>query len=461
MSAMQKYLANLSDILSTKFNNNVIPIALVKHQKKPMYCHKTLSNEDAWKKWEASGMKLVADEEADIGLLIRNREIVVVDFDNKEQAKLFEDNIPEFSVTVKQETKKGFHYFFKGTEQSKQMKMSNHVRACGEEIELDIITTWEKDTAGMITVYPSLNKAWVNSILDVEMLPLPQQFIKFYNEKNPKAKKERKQKNAKEPQHNEDKDTENTSMDYELLKEVVMGLSASRAGNFEDWCQVVWAIYNICHQNNIGDNKRNRLIHNFSEQSSDQYDEDRVDTFIYDCSTYVEHGYKIGTLVMFLKEDNKDLYNKLFNPVKMYNEKKKEWEKTHFKVLYPPSFCTIMDDGYVRIQNKKSFKETYDHEECLTTTASGDKKVTFIDLWFKDSTIRRYNYINFLPPPLKCGEDTFNMWNGFHMEKVVCKERGNIDNILEHMRIMVCTNCSRAGEVVRRVVYVSIRPWSR
>ena len=140
---------------------------------------------------------------------------------------------------------------------------------------------------------------------------------------------------------------------------------------------------------------------------------------------------------MLLKEDNRDLYNTLFNPVKTYAEKKNEWESKHFKVLYPPTYCTIMEDGDVLLQSKKDFRDTNEHEECIISSTKGKERVAFVDKWLKDSLIRRYNYINFLPPPLKCNDDTFNMWNGFYMDKIECEERGDITPILEHMRIMV------------------------
>lgn len=64
--------------------------------------------------------------------------------------------------------------------------------------------------------------------------------------------------------------------------------------------------------------------------------------------------------------------------------------------------------------------------------------VPFIDTWLKDPKIRTYDNIDFLPHPLVCPRETFNMWRGFAIEQVDAKPgSGNIQPFIEHTKIMV------------------------
>jgi hypothetical protein len=429
---MDLYLQKVKDVVNDKFNGDVIPIALVKNEKKPLYPHANKTNEELWKKWDKKGVAEVLSENADMGLLIRNHSLVVIDFDNKEQSSMFEDNIPEFQHTVKQSTKKGFHYFFKGTQQTKDMKLSNQVRPFGENIDIDIITTWDKGTGGIITVFPSANKEWINNITEIPILPLPEKFIEFYNDKSIK-----KIKNEKKAKKQETKNEDNECCDFDTLKKIVMGLNAERSISFDSWHTVVWAIYNVGKDANVSDSKIVRLIHNFSEMSGDKYDEDKVDDFISNNTIHCEngYGYKLGTLIAFLKEDNIELYNILFTKTLTYAKQKELFELTHFKIIHPPCYCTIQDDGDIKIQSRKAFKESYEH--ILAFIPKLNQSDTFLDMWFKDPKIRLYEHIDFIPPPLPCPQNTFNMWRGFAAENLNVESSNNIEPVMHHINVLV------------------------
>jgi hypothetical protein len=45
-----------------------------------------------------------------------------------------------------------------------------------------------------------------------------------------------------------------------------------------------------------------------------------------------------------------------------------------------------------------------------------EKRKSFIDQWFLDPNKRKYNDYGFLPPPMKCGPNTYNIWTGFPIE---------------------------------------------
>lgn len=438
---MDTYLKNLEQKLKTEFNGEVIPIPLIKGEKTPLYGHAKINTDDMWKKWKNIGFGKVLSETADLGLLIRNNAIYVVDFDDKDTSVLFEKNISDFTNTVKQETKKGFHYFFKGTDETKKLKMCNEVRPFGESQDIDIITTWENGTGGIITVYPSANKEWVQSIISCDMLPMPSLFIQLYKNQSIKLQKTQK------PKHKNSKENcEKSNMDFETLKKIIMGLNDTRSSTFDEWHKVVWSIFNYCYQMEICDSKRDRLIHAFSEKCTDKYNEDDVDSFINKNCKYTNDGYSIGTLQMMLNEDNPNLYRTLFSKIRPYFEVKGTFETNRFKVLNPPMFCTVDIDGKITMQTRAKFKETWEHIKCLTKNAMGIiVEVCFVDVWFKDANIRHYKKIDFLPPPLTCPSEVYNTWRGFAIENVNVESSGDIKPFLDHIDIM--TNHERKASI--------------
>ncbi len=433
---MDSYIQNLCEVLVREFNGDVIPIALVKDQKQPLYSHANITNEALWKKWENQGYKEVMTEQADMGLVIRNRAMVVIDFDDKDTSHIFEEKCPSFKDTVKQSTKKGFHYFFKGSALTKEMKLSNQVRPFGEDMDIDIITTWDKGTGGVITVYPSANKEWIRNIIDTPIKEVPEKFIQLYKDKALKDTTTKKKKTV-EKTKSSTQDSQGETCDFETLKKVVVGLSADRAVAFDTWHRVVWAIFNYCCHHDITDNKRDRLIHLFSQKAIDKYDKDRVDEFINDHCNFNPNGYSMGTLVMYLNEDNPELYRLLFSKIRPYIEVRKIFETNRFKVLNPPMFCTIDTDGKITMQTRVKFKETWEHIKCLAKNGLGQLVETcFVDIWFKDANIRHYKKIDFLPPPLSCPNDVFNTWRGFAIENENIESSGDVQPFLDHVDVM-------------------------
>jgi len=100
---------------------------------------------------------------------------------------------------------------------------------------------------------------------------------------------------------------------FDLLQRAVMGLQSTRAVGYEDWFKVVCGIKNISDSNNYKEDGRT-LIHTFSQQSCENYDADEVDKKlsqlpIQDKGT----GVGFGSIKHWLKEDNPELHQQLFN----------------------------------------------------------------------------------------------------------------------------------------------------
>lgn len=477
---MESYLKSIKAKLMDEFNGNVIPIPLVKGEKRPMYAHVDKTNEDLWNKWEKQGFTSVVQSNADLGLLIRNRAIVVVDFDDKDQAAIFEEGIPEFQTTVKQSTKKGFHYFFKGTDTTKGMNMSNQVRPFGDTADIDIITTWDKGTGGIITIYPSDNKQWINDIISTDMKDMPQQFIDVYNEKANKKPTKR----ASADSGDEDNTNNANKVDFEILKEIVMNLDSSRSHNYGDWTTVVWGIFNVSRWSGYK-KKGNNLIHEFSQLST-KYDEDEVEDFI-DKTREQNGGVGIGTLLQMLKEDNEIMFHSVqskLNPIKPvelngysfleeeeqpidlrdgqkrdYETMKHIFEATNFKVsgrsVNYVQIRKVNNELIIRERSRKDAIEEYENLHCYRIDEEGTlKKEEFFKLWIKDPKIKAYEEIDFLPPPRYVSPSTFNTWKGFRAEKIALQltkeQRAELmQPIHKHLEI-ICNHHPQSVKYVKK-----------
>jgi hypothetical protein len=118
----------------------------------------------------------------------------------------------------------------------------------------------------------------------------------------------------------------------------------------------------------------------------------------------------------------------------LYSEKKKEMEKTHFKVKNPISFYNHdPKDGLIHYL-RKDIKDVMENEFCLEEIKNeigavvGYEKKKFTELWFADPNIRTYRKIDFVPPPVICDDDVYNLWNGFEVEKLPFVENVDYEN---------------------------------
>lgn len=118
---------------------------------------------------------------------------------------------------------------------------------------------------------------------------------------------------------------------------------------------------------------------------------------------------------------------------------KNEFEKTHFKVMCPVMYVEQKKDGSFYLRDSKELNEAYRNKYCVLY---GDK-VKFISNWLDDPQIRTYEKIDFIPPPLHCPKDTFNMWGGFAIERLNVESSGYIEPFLKH--ISVLTNHNEQG----------------
>jgi len=97
-----------------------------------------------------------------------------------------------------------------------------------------------------------------------------------------------------------------------------------------------------------------------------------------------------------------------------YETLKVEFEKAAFKITDTCELAFINAVGDLIICDKRRF--TIRFEEMHYIDERGREK-QFLQRWYLDPTKRSYRKIDYIPPPLHCPTDVYNMWNGFEIEK--------------------------------------------
>jgi len=207
------------------------------------------------------------------------------------------------------------------------------------------------------------------------------------------------------------------------IEEIIKHLKPERAEDRDDWLNGIFCVINCAENLGMSKKKQKDVAHLFSSICPSKYEEDLVDDWL---STNFEkkrnYGYRWKFILDWLKQDDPDYYEQICkknnNELLSYTNKKKDFEKNHFKLLYPPYVITIEEDEII-CQKMLEASHTNEHHEC---TKKGDdgKIVTkqFFPLWRKDSNIKTHRKMGWKPPPLKMEHpDDFNLFEDFKIKK--------------------------------------------
>lgn len=248
------------------------------------------------------------------------------------------------------------------------------------------------------------------------------------------------------------------------LKLIIEKLKGVRSDDYDSWSKMVWCVIGICEKSDIGMTTCSALVHSFSQKSK-KYREREVDKFFhqsYNNQPLKQYGWTY--LMKCLKEDDPDYYNEL-RPTKEEEEPtdeldehqkwKKEFEKTHCKIVNSSLFIKLVRDekGYIKefkTFNKSSLLVSYEDAVYYITETTGKKgkektiKKSHINEWLTDPTMRKYEEVDVYPPPLKCPDNILNLWTPFYVEQLPDltdkdKTKDNIakrDEILHHIKIL-------------------------
>ena len=155
-------------------------------------------------------------------------------------------------------------------------------------------------------------------------------------------------------------------------------------------------------------------------------------------------------------EEDKDL--------KTYDEIKKEFEKTNFKVKTPLLYCSINSFGELVLRNKTDFSNVYENLFYKTKKYNDEgeeivKNSNFINTWLKDEEMRTYEKMDFLPKQT-APDNVYNTFKGFEVEKKETKEDDKRDIkqslIYKHL-FNLCGKDDKVFEYVLKVLSRKVR----
>lgn len=303
-SNLHAELINLQRFLQNAFPGALIMPA-VPGEKRPMLQHKdnayTLG--DAYKK----GIPLCTVSGGVLVLL--PKQLIVVDVDDHDLARDWEQRVASFGTTVACKTGKGMHFYFRRTTACDDVEMMDGARqlkaADGTEIPIDIKTITKPGTKGAISIPPSCNKEWQRTLGSYEVLDMPAEFVEFFQQ----HKKTRHFSSAASstagtpPDHNTPSVVALPAACAEEARQLLQILSHSRADNFPEWIQLGWCLHNI---------SASALLQDwiaFSRNSSKFHEGECEQKW----SHMRSNGLSMGTLHMWAREDDNDGYKQLMS----------------------------------------------------------------------------------------------------------------------------------------------------
>jgi P4 family phage/plasmid primase-like protien len=282
-------------------------------------------NQKVWKKkptmpfnWQNLDKAKFKKDYNGIALLTgKKNNIVVIDIDNiSHWEKLLKENNAKEPVTVKAESGSGgIHLYFKYTNDLENITSKDH--KFGKEYDIDL-----KSNGGCIYVSPTkyhnnnLNKEvsyiWKKSILDYDPIEIPDWLKKllFKHQEIKKETKKEKKLEIKQELQNIEIDDEDTKLNFTIndIELIVNMLAESRCDCYNDWISVGMCLNNI-------DSKYLLIWIKWSQQNNKYCEgdcEEKWKSFKREKS-----GLKIGSLLMWAKNDNIKLYEDFMRKKKM------------------------------------------------------------------------------------------------------------------------------------------------
>ena len=134
--------------------------------------------------------------------------------------------------------------------------------------------------------------------------------------------------------------------------------------------------------------------------------------------------------------------------IKSYEDTKIEFEKTHCKIMFPPCIYTINDNKDF-IESFKQAKDSFSHINCYIIVKKKKTIRDFFSLWIKDPNIRKYNIIEWKPPPLLSNENNYNTWIDFD---IVNTPNNNTDRNYYKEFLTYCYNLFETKEVANYIL---------
>lgn len=211
------------------------------------------------------------------------------------------------------------------------------------------------------------------------------------------------------------------------LAKIIECLSVERATDHKTWLDVGFGLKNI----ETSDDENLKLFVDFSKKMIGADPEWQL------ASKYCglpkkDNGIDFKRLQEWAKQDNPTLYQQYFPSKCLIDDENylndeepylfTEWEKTHCKILNPPSYMEhkiTQDEDRFILRTTKALEQSYSHMSISVNSLdkkgkSVAKKTSFINTWTKlNDKIKLYDEVGVYPYPLNCPTNIYNCWASF------------------------------------------------
>jgi hypothetical protein len=127
-----------------------------------------------------------------------------------------------------------------------------------------------------------------------------------------------------------------------------------------------------------------------------------------------------------------------------YPKDKVNFEKNHFKTMFPPAITTIDENGDVIIQKISEFSSSYAHIKTTIVNPAKENALEvrdFVSIWLHDESMRIYDKFDFYPIINDCPPNHYNLFKGFKAEKYEpIEDKTTIPELIEpiiyHLKII-------------------------
>jgi len=135
-----------------------------------------------------------------------------------------------------------------------------------------------------------------------------------------------------------------------------------------------------------------------------------------------------------------------------YKDMKPYFELYHFKLAKPMKFCRLTNDyDVVDLLPKKTFCDLHENLEIKD-------KVPFTDKWLRDPTMKTYDKLDFIPYGMSCPKQTFNLFDGFRIEKIRSTEKHSFNHILETIKLNAGDNEDMYNYLLKYAAHLVQKP---
>jgi len=261
---------------------------------------------------------------------------------------------------------------------------------------------------------------------------------------------------------------------FEELTEVVNSLNNERFKSYNEWCHLLWIITRYCDKMNYDPDDTWELLEEFSKKS-EGWQKGAVRKKMNEAHKITDHKQikKMGTLLMWLKEDNKTIFNKYIKSKTTDKTTIKEFDKMNpyiwlnFKQdhdrIFPSkaeldiSIRTKLNLVLARISAGSGVYLKKDAVDTISSIDSlGDENfyikyedekgkikrerlLKYAEL-METNPLKSYSKMGCFPLKESCPYGVYNLWYGIKAQEVKEVDEEKIKNILSILRMLWANN---------------------